>query len=243
MTADPRRDRLEELLVLEATQELSPAEATELDALLGAFPDTDPDALGRAAAAVHLALSPPPDALPAELAEKLRRTAAPSAVPAPPRARPARAMWAGWAVAAGLAGVLVYTNRPKPEPTLAERRAALANAVAYTGTRNGASGKIVWSDAKQEGYLEVSGLPPVDPAAGTYQLWIVDGERTDPNHKQPVDGGVFRVNPDGTALVPVRAPVRVKSAAAFAITRENDPHGVVVSKEEHLVVLTPKKPE
>jgi hypothetical protein len=291
MTPDPRRARLEELLLTGATQELTPAEAAERDELLAALPDTDPDAFERAAAALHRALGPPPEPLPAELAEKLRRTArpfapppvAPTPSPVAPTSSPvprAWAAWSGWVLAAGLAGVLVYTNRPKPERLLpspvwmgaynegfsAGQQAATARAgggpgvavgiesarqkllqdgnakaVTFVADKKGPIGNVVWSDVKQEGYLEVRGLPPVDPATGTYQLWIVDGERKDPNHNQPVDGGVFRVGPDGTAIVFVRPPIHVTNAVAFAITKEKNPGGVVVSTEEHLVVLAPKK--
>jgi hypothetical protein len=250
--------RLADLLSAEATQGLSPAEAIELEALISAAPDVARDSLERAAAAVHIALSPPPEDLPPSVAENLHRAAValaltPAALPAPEPIKSGRdtrsvwTMWAGWIVAAGLAGLLVYTNGSMTEvkPTPIEiRRAQLledpeAHAVTFIDKKNSA-GTIVWSDAKQEGYLEIRGLRPIDPKAGTYQLWIVDGARTAPNHKQPVDGGVFQVKPDGTALVQIQRPIQVKSAAAFAITLEKDPDGVVVSTEEHLVVLTPK---
>ncbi len=214
----------------------------ELDALLAAHPDEDPDALARAAAAVHLALAGPPEPLPAHVAAKLHRAAAPF-TPAPSnRARPAYAAWAGWAVAACLAGVLAFTYWPKPqEPTLAQKRDKLRNdapakPVAFAGAKGAASADVVWSNAKQEGYLEVRGLPPLDPTKEQYQLWIVDGGRT---KKQPVDGGVFDVQPDGTVLVRVRNPIQVKDAKAFAITKEIA-GGVVESDGPMLLVLTPK---
>ena len=81
----------------------------------------------------------------------------------------------------------------------------------------------------------------MDPDAGTYQLWIVDAGRPGSN---PVDGGVFRVNPDGSALVRIKAPIQVKSPVAFAITKEKDPGGVVVSQvkpENYELVLAPQK--
>jgi hypothetical protein len=254
MTPDARRRaRLEELLGIEATQGLSPSEANELDALLAVFPDEDPDAFELAAAAVHLALSPPPEEMPTALAERLHLAAVafapPPTTPRTRRTRPAWVAWAGWAVAAGLLGVLVYNSwlkPPKPEPSLVQRREAIqrdpaAQPATFVGDKKGASGNIVWSGPKQEGYLEVRGLPPIDPSAGTYQLWIVDSARKDP---YPVDGGVFQVNPDGSALVPIRAPIQVTSPVAFAITKEQDPRGVVVSKvkpEDYELVLAPQK--
>lgn len=241
MSTDPRPDhRLDELLALEATQGLTPAEATELDALLASFPDEDPDAFARAAAAIHLALSGPPEPLPARLVERLELGAAaftPPTRPAPPkRARPAYTAWAGWAVAACLAGVLAFTAWPKKPPTVAEDRANLLKEApaTFANAKEGSSASVVWSNKKQEGYLEVQGLPPLDPSKEQYQLWIVD-----PSKKHPVDGGVFDVKPDGTALVRVRAPIQVKDAKAFAVTKETA-GGVPVSDGPRLLVLTPR---
>jgi hypothetical protein len=36
------------------------------------------------------------------------------------------------------------------------------------------TGKVIWSDALQEGYLTLTNLPVNDPAVKQYQLWIVD---------------------------------------------------------------------
>ena len=98
---------------------------------------------------------------------------------------------------------------------------------------------MVFSTAKQEGYLELKNLPPNDPAKTQYQLWVVDKNRA---FKEPVDGGVFDVRPDGTALVPVRSPLVLKDVELFAVTVE-PPGGVVVSEDgkvgKFVVVLTP----
>ena len=246
MMPDPRRARLEELLGMEATQKLTPAEESELDALLASFPDEDPDGFELAAAAVHLALIGATEEMPPALAEKLHLTAV-AVGPSPRRPRTGRhawTVWAGWAVAAGLAWLLLYTNWPKPsvvqsEPTFAQKREELlkdksAKTAAAEDAKTGISANVVWSTAKQDGYLEVRGLKPNDPTKEQYQLWIVD-----PTKKQPVDGGVFDVNPDGTALVRVRAPIIVKDALAFAVTKETA-GGVVVSDGPMLLVLKSK---
>jgi anti-sigma-K factor RskA len=244
MSADPRAEhRLDELLAQEATQGLNPAEAAELARLLDAFPDADPDGFALAAAAVHRAVGPAPEPMPARLAEKLELAAvaftpaARPAAPKPTRARPAYLAWAGWAVAACQAGVLVVSHWPKKEPTVAQRKRALeaGRAAKFVGDKGGAAGEVVWSTEKQEGYLEVRGLPALDPAKEQYQLWIVD-----PSKKQPVDGGVFDVKPDGTAIVRVRNPIAVKDAKAFAVTKETA-GGVVVTESPMLLVLTPKQ--
>ncbi len=94
-------------------------------------------------------------------------------------------------------------------------------------------GDIVWSDAKQAGYIRVSGLPKNDPAKQSYQLWIFD-ETQDP--KTPIDGGVFNVSSDGEVVIPVNAKLQVKNPKLFAITIEK-PGGVVVSKQEKVASL------
>lgn len=95
------------------------------------------------------------------------------------------------------------------------------------------SGKVVWSDALQEGYMTLSNLPANDPGENQYQLWIVDPDRDE----KPVDGGVFDIPPGKeTAVIPIRNPLAVKNPAAFVITLEQ-PGGVVVSKQEVVVAL------
>lgn len=242
------RERLDELLILEATHGLTPAEAEQLDALLAMFPDEDRDATELAVAALDRALSGPPEPLPAHLAERLE-LAAIAVLPSPatpaPSARPAGSGWAtavawsGWAVAACVL-VLALAFWPRPEPTVEQSRAAFVKApgakTPFAGEKGGAAGEIVWSTDRQEGYLEVRGLPALDPAKEQYQLWIVD-----PAHKEPVDGGVFDVRPDGSALVRVRNPIRVTDVKLFAVTKEVA-GGVVVSKRPDFeLVLTPKQ--
>ena len=95
------------------------------------------------------------------------------------------------------------------------------------------TGDIVWSDAKQAGYIRITGLPKNDPTKSQYQLWIVD-EDQDP--KTPIDGGVFDASSDGEIVIPINAKIRVKGAKVFAITVER-PGGVVVSKQEKVAAL------
>ena len=95
------------------------------------------------------------------------------------------------------------------------------------------SGKVVWSDELQEGYMTLTNLPANDPAANQYQLWIVDPDRDE----KPVDGGVFDIPTDGnTAIIPIRNPLAITKPQAFVITLEQ-PGGVVVSKQEVVVAL------
>lgn len=245
------RDRLDDLLLRAATEDLTVTEAEELDALLARFPGADAEAYALAAAALDPVLSRSHPPLPESLQRKLNRAAvrfargelpAPEPAPAPPPAgrgpRRAWVPWAGWGVAAGLAVAVAALAWPKPAPTVAQqrdefvRRTAPVTFAGESDTRAAAS--VVWSAAEQTGFLEVRGLPANDPARESYQLWIVD-----PAQKHPVDAAVFDVRPDGTALVKLRPPIRVSEVKALAITKEVA-GGVVVTSAPMLVVLTPK---
>lgn len=102
-----------------------------------------------------------------------------------------------------------------------------------TEAYDGMSGKVVWSDALQEGYMTLTNLPANRPDKNQYQLWIVDPSRDE----KPVDGGVFDI-PSGkeTNVIRIRNPLVVTKPAAFVITLEQ-PGGVVVSKQEVVVAL------
>ena len=73
---------------------------------------------------------------------------------------------------------------------------------------------VEWNGEKQEGILRTFNVPP-NPTGRDYQLWLVD-----PNHPQPVDGGIFTVGKDGAAEIVFHPKVRVTSAKAFAISLE-----------------------
>ena len=167
--------------------------------------------------------------------------------------------WLPWAVAAAaciaLAANIYFTRvtpqqiaqvTPTPTPTLEqltpvqmrERLMASATDIARADIAAGKelykpSGDIVWSDAKQAGYIRISGLPKNDPGREQYQLWIFD-ENQDP--KTPIDGGVFDASSDGEIVIPIDAKIKVKNPKVFAITVER-PGGVVVSKQEKVAAL------
>ncbi len=99
----------------------------------------------------------------------------------------------------------------------------------------GASGDVVWSPSRQEGYLRFVGLAANDPKLLQYQLWIFDKLR---DERYPVDGGVFdaaAVGPDGELVIKIAPALRVGQPVLFAVTVE-PPGGVVVSKRERIVV-------
>ncbi len=102
-----------------------------------------------------------------------------------------------------------------------------------------AAGDVVWSTAKQSGYLRFKGLAPNDPAASQYQLWIFDANQ---DKRYPIDGGVFDIgaaNVDrasGDTIVPIRAKLHVAGPQMFAVTVEK-PGGVVVSSRDRIALL------
>lgn len=168
--------------------------------------------------------------------------------------------WLGWGVAT-VAAVLLAMNvwytrtspqtdvaggqTPEPsvprELTTAEK---LRQLVASTSdlvrtkwsspTKDGnVSGEVVWSDAKQEGFMTFRGLDANDVSNETYQLWIFDETQ---DEATPVDGGVFDISKDGEVTVPIDAKLAVRNPKMFAVTVEK-PGGVVVSKREKIVAI------
>ena len=88
----------------------------------------------------------------------------------------------------------------------------------------------VWDPKKQEGMLNVQSLPPLT-ANQDYQLWVVD-----PQYPNPVDAGVFSVEPtSGKARLQFKTKQPVSAINAFAVTRERK--GGVPKAEGPFVLL------
>jgi anti-sigma-K factor RskA len=88
----------------------------------------------------------------------------------------------------------------------------------------------VWDPDRQEGVLKVEKLPALLPTQD-YQLWVVD-----PQYPNPVDGGVFTVDPrSGEARVSFRGKQPVAAVNAFAVTLERK--GGVPKAEGPFVLL------
>lgn len=160
---------------------------------------------------------------------------------------------AGWAIAACLLLALALPgtggkNAPKSR-SVAELRESLIDSAsdlirrdwqttedpaAVSADGAAATGDVVWSNDRQEGYLRISGLQANNPEINQYQLWIFDDDQ-----EHPVDGGVFDI-PAGSdeVLIPVQAKINVSSPTVFAVTVEK-PGGVVVSKKERVPLLAP----
>jgi len=253
MSADPHRERLDELLADRALVGLVPAEEAELARLAAetSVGETNADERGElelAAAALDLALAPARAELPATLRARLdgaaRRFRAPVSALAPrpvhplaPRGR--LASFAGWVVAAaaGLLAFLAWRAHAPAAPAPAELRAELL-ASAETLRRDwsatelaaGASGDVAWSQARQAGVVRIKDLAANDPTREQYQLWIFDDAQ-----QYPIDGGVFDVR-GGEVLIPIDAKLHVEKPKLFAVTRE-EPGGVVVSDKQRIVLV------
>lgn len=164
-------------------------------------------------------------------------------------------VWTGWVAAAAaliLAALAWWPSAPIPgaRPDTVDLRALLlaeagdAQQLPWQTTPDpaavGASGDVVWSGVRQEGYMRIRGLAANDPALNQYQLWIFDAQR---DERFPVDGGVFDV-PAGAdeVIVPIRAKLPVDDPLLFAVTVER-PGGVVVSDRERIVLLAQESAE
>jgi hypothetical protein len=235
-------------------ENLAEAVAFAHDAEVATLAGDDPDvrALERTAALALAALAHPaalPERLQAKLAAGGLQFCAERAATHRPVVTRREAATSGphWltflaGLAAGVALFLVLTLRgdaPAPASQLRARMLALDAAAVQLPWRAGPSpmsgavqGEVVWSTARQEGYLTFRGLPPLD-AEHRFQLWIVDGTRTG----APVDGGLFAIA-DATVetVVPVQAKLPIGKPAAFVVTVETQA-GAVVSAQEHVVAI------
>lgn len=205
----------------------------------------------RAVAAVHLGLLDDLEQPPQEFLARLEREgcelvgASPptDAAPGPSGVLAGRVIaWAGWLAAAVLLLALLPLGAGGGDAHT-RRAALLADATDlvradWTASDDeavvGASGDVVWSSDRQEGYMLFRGLAPNDHAENQYQLWIFDPTRADWEAK-PVDGGVFDVTDAGEVVVPIDAKLAVSEAVLFGVTVEV-PGGVVVSERERLVL-------
>lgn len=258
MNSSDLKSRFDDLSAGCALGDLSLEESIELDALcrqLGLAPDADFDLL---AANLEIgAVIASGETMPASLSARLHQWADQShRTPASNIVHPDVPTWskrlshpaAGWVAAAAaiiiLLGLPRSTNIAPPAITLTPPQAEsrlrveandlIERSFAGLGDFAAAGGKVIWSDARQEGYMILSGVPVNDPKQAQYQLWIVDPSR---DADSPVDGGVFDVPTDGSpVVVPISAKLAIHQPQAFVITLEQ-PGGVVKSKQEKVVAL------
>ena len=238
------QSRFDELCAGRAMGDLTVDETRELEDLcqsLGIAPDASLDALVAAVDASH---THPP--LPPDVSARLHAWAD-EAVPAAV-IRPPAFIWkklvthplVGWAAAVVVLLATLVTNRETPAPGLtadrlrAEAPDLIEREFQGLGEFPQAGGSVLWSDARQQGFMILRDIPANDPRVAQYQLWIVAPAR---DADSPVDGGVFDIPRNATtAVIPITAKLPVQDPQAFVITREQ-PGGVVKSKQEHLVAL------
>jgi anti-sigma-K factor RskA len=87
----------------------------------------------------------------------------------------------------------------------------------------------VWDPGQQSGLLTVEKLPAI-AAEQDYQIWVID-----PQYPIPVDGGVFKPDSDGKAVLTFKGDKPVQKVTAFAISLEKK--GGVPKAEGPLVLL------
>ena len=261
-------NRREQLLADAALGWVDEADRAELDALLAdPAAQREREQLERAAALGGLAVATDADGEAASLlatAAKLHADAASFFAAQRRRAPATSGLWraAPWLLAAASVVLALWPHdAPAPvEVAPAVARSALMqrpstewlqwNWQPGPELRQAAlAGDVVWAVGRDEGYLRLRGLPPLDPAH-RYQLWVVDGKRQGP----PVDGGLLPAldavaggaagsvagsaagSAPGEVIVHVRARLPVRSAAAFVLTVE-PAEGVVVSSQEHVAAI------
>lgn len=243
------KDRFDELSAGWAMGDLTPQEEQEWTSLSGESDAGADFTFELLAASLEIgnlqnALKQPPAALLARLHRHAAKTAAPASILRPDV--PAWRKWAGnpligWTAAAAIALFAVLTSQPEAKISTLQAAAKLRSKAhdlvernfTGVGTYTATGGTVIWSDQLQQGYMTLAGLPVNDPRKAQYQLWIVDPKRDD----APVDGGVFDIPADGSAIViPIAAKLALTQPQAFVITLEQ-PGGVVKSKQEKVVAL------
>jgi anti-sigma-K factor RskA len=242
MNRDNAVNRFEELDAGRALGDLDAAETAEWSALARELGHRGDPAFDRIAAEMEVSAVPRIE-MPAALAARLKASI-PVTEQVKKEAPPVSIVpWLGWAAAACLAVIVGVTHLKKDSaPDLTKQRADLlenapdVRTLPFAGASaayGAASGTVVWSDARQQGFMTLSNLPANDPARKQYQLWIVDPTRDE----IPVDGGVFDIPAGpGPVVIPIEAKLAVNKPAAFVITLEQ-PGGVVRSKQETVVAL------
>lgn len=164
--------------------------------------------------------------------------------------------WLGWVAAAAAIGVALVIARPVEIATPASEAELVTwidehpEAIRWDWAPGlvepdeDATGMVTFDPASQEGYMLIKGLEPNDPRFQQYQLWIWDQEREpDPENPSPladnvhpVDGGVFNVNSEGEAVIPIKASLVIDQPYLFAVTVER-PGGVAKSDKSRVPII------
>lgn len=254
MTHLSANDRLLELLADHVTVGLRDAEHDELDRILTGEPQFKAS-FEVAAAAAHLAMSPPMLAMPVSLKRSLVRQADGWIAEGERMQRPAERRgrvpaWPGWLAAAACLALAAAVWFGRPGET-SVNPAALAmlpgTIVAPWGDFNalddksppeirGVQGDVVWNEAKQRGYMRFVGLPVNDPAKEQYQVWLVDARGLG----QRISGAVFNSSSVRECIVPIDPAIHTDGVSIFAVTIER-PGGTWVSDMKRRVCLAVRR--
>ena len=241
------RDRLLELLSDRALFGLSPEEEREVEQLQATCPDVDAGDMDRIVALLEL--SRPEDearGMPPSVQKQILSADRPALPPQTGRATGVRDLVLAALVSAAATWFAMVTwssSGPTAIPVAAvEARNELIGSAndlvrqdwTPTNKRAAYSGDVVWSNAKQRGYMRFVGLPKNNPSVEQYQLWIFDGTQ---DERYPIDGGVFDIGSDeNEVVIEIDPKIEVRKPAMFAITIEK-PGGVVVSDRSRLPLL------
>ncbi len=186
----------------------------------------------------------------AALAPLYARASTPDAevpsIPAPtPSASP---IWmiGGWLAAAAAIAVMATGFFDTPATSATDATADVATVEAFIAeypdtvdlawspggdaTGTSATGRVVWSQSAQRGFMVFDDLAVNDVTVEQYQLWIFDADR-----EHPVDGGVFDIRAGAGQVVPITAKLDVTTPTLFAVTVER-PGGVVVSDKSRITL-------
>lgn len=214
-------ERTEELAALYALDLLEGGDASVFETRLANEPELRVVVDQLRASAAALAHDVPAQKLPPHLEARIRRAVIQSG-PAPARSF-SRTSIVPWAIAAALtvACVVLVRDRGRLQRNVArlESRDALARAQIATlssklSSAPRATAVVIWDPEKQQGVLKAINVP-ANARDQDYQLWVVD-----PQYKQPVSAGVFRVDESGVTRVSFRPEARVKTVEAFAVSLE-----------------------
>lgn len=190
-------------------------------------------------ASADLAQSVPAHQPPAELKQRvLREIALEKQSDASPRSAAPAFNWLPWAIAAlflAFCGILAL-DRMRLQRELADARAAdpLAQATLValtpaTGDHPDARATVAWQADRQSGIITINNMPPAGKGRA-YQLWVVDA-----NHKDPINGGIIHVEPNGVTRVRFKPDQGASQIKAFAISLERE--GGVPKREGPIVMI------
>lgn len=109
-------------------------------------------------------------------------------------------------------------------------RLRIASLAALAGGANPAQAVAVWDGEQQSGLLTAENLPGLR-SDQDYQLWVID-----PQYPIPVDGGVFRPDPEGRVTLAFRGDRPIQAVSAFAVSLERK--GGVPKAEGPMVLIS-----